>query len=242
MNPVSEPKSSYSENAKKAIVQEVIRLPGRSGREIAASLGLEKSRVNSFLYGEGKSRFGLIETEYRWHPPKAITVEANDPPLVSNRTSSQKPRNLSSTRTQAKSEWSQDFTSSQPISQDLRNSAQSQPPHPPSPPLPQSVCGALANLPLTQATLKIRTLNLEIVELAFADDDFHLLDDRLIAELSIRRSELVSQSHRLPEKKTSDNRTLLILVIALTAFVFGIFASEYIPKPVKQIAPPTVKQ
>ena len=64
------------------------------------------------------------------------------------------------------------------------------PPNPPAPP-DRTICGNLAQLSLTQATIKIRTLSLEIVELAFAEDEYNLLDDRLKAELSIRRTELL---------------------------------------------------
>ena len=57
---------SYVENTKQRIVQYVLTHPGRKGREIALALGLDKSRVNSFLYSEGKRRFGLKESNWRW--------------------------------------------------------------------------------------------------------------------------------------------------------------------------------
>lgn len=121
--------STYAETTKQAIVREVYRLPGRSGKEIAGFLGLERSRVNSFLYNEGKVRFGLIQSQWRWFSPN------------------------------------------------IRQKSLATPIHPSDPPLQKSVCRALSDLSLTQATLKIRSLNLEVVELAFAEDDFLFLDD-----------------------------------------------------------------
>jgi hypothetical protein len=60
--------STYAESTKLQIVRAVLRQPGRTGRQIAESLGLDRSRVNSFLYGEGKRRFGLSNSSWRWYP------------------------------------------------------------------------------------------------------------------------------------------------------------------------------
>jgi hypothetical protein len=58
------------------------------------------------------------------------------------------------------------------------STAQPDPPARPTITGPKSICRALSELPLNEATLKIRSLNLDIVELVFADDDFYLLDDQ----------------------------------------------------------------
>jgi len=78
----------------------------------------------------------------------------------------------------------------------------------------KSICKALSELPLSEATLKIRSLNLDIVELVFADDDFNLLDDQLKAEFSIRRAELMAS--KAPDKATSRISSAWVLIIALT--------------------------
>ena len=46
----------YAESTKQRIVDYVLRNPGHTGGEIASALGLDKSRVNSFLYSEGRQR------------------------------------------------------------------------------------------------------------------------------------------------------------------------------------------
>jgi hypothetical protein len=93
---------------------------------------------------------------------------------------------------------------------------------------PKSICKALSELPLSEATLKIRSLNLDIVELVFADDDFNLLDDQLKAEFSIRRAELMAS--KAPDKATSRISSAWVLIIALTiALSASIFMSNNRP-------------
>ena len=59
--------SSYSLQTKERIIGAVPTGPGRTGKEIATSLHLNKSRVNSFLYGEGKREYGLMQKQWRWY-------------------------------------------------------------------------------------------------------------------------------------------------------------------------------
>ena len=90
-------------------------------------------------------------------------------------------------------------------------------PIPPAGPItsgPKSICRALSELPRSEATLKIRTLDLNIVELAFADDDFPLLDDQLKAELSIRRAELMAI--QTPEKASIQGSNIWLLIFGLS--------------------------
>ena len=90
---------------------------------------------------------------------------------------------------------------------------------------PKSICRALSELPLIEATLKVRSLNLDIVELVFADEDFHLLDDQLKAEFSIRRAELMAS--KAPDKATSRISSAWLLIIALfIALSISIFVSN----------------
>jgi hypothetical protein len=59
--------SSYSDSTKQSIAKEVLLRPGQTGRQIAHRLNLDRSRVNSFLYGEGKNKFGLTLNHWRWY-------------------------------------------------------------------------------------------------------------------------------------------------------------------------------
>lgn len=100
---------------------------------------------------------------------------------------------------------------------------------------PKSICRALSELPRSEATLKIRTLNLDVVELVFADDDFSLLDDQLKAECSIRRAELMAR--KIPEKNTLRLSTVWLLIIAvLIAWSMAIVMSSN--RPVNHWQPP----
>ena len=65
--------SFYAESTKQRIIQYVLTHPGRTGGEIARVLGLDKRRVNSFLYSEGRRHFGLVVTNWRWSATGVVT-------------------------------------------------------------------------------------------------------------------------------------------------------------------------
>ena len=189
------PGSAYPESTKRSIVLEVHRIPGRRGREIAASLNLDRSKVNSFLHDEGKRIYDLRQVNYAWFPP--IETTPSPPPA---------PR-----------------------------------PVVPPPTQPTSICSALSELPATQATLKIRSLSLEIVDLAFAEDDFSLLDDQIKAELSIRRAELMANN--TPEKHTTHHPNIwLIAVLLAMAFAIGVAVSNKEQRPGDHLPKSTLNQ
>ena len=185
--------TSYSDSIKRSIVIQVHRLPGRRGREIAATLYLDKSSVNRFLHHEGKQIYGLRQINYAWFPPSATSPSPQPKPV--------------------------DTAATQPI----------------------SICRALADLSITQATLKIRTLSLEIVDLAFAEDDFSLLDDQLKAELSIRRAELMA-GHPLEKQDTSNSRIWPIAVFVASAFAISIAVSNKQQSPDNNLPKSTLNQ
>jgi len=123
----------------------------------------------------------------------------------------------------------------------LPSTAQPDPPVRPSITGPKSICRALSELPLSEATLKIRSLNLDIVELVFADDDFHLLDDQLKAEFSIRRAELMAS--KAPDKAASRISGAWLLIIALSiALSISIFVSNNRPNNDGQSPNPSLNQ
>jgi hypothetical protein len=99
----------------------------------------------------------------------------------------------------------------------------------------------LSELPLTQATLKIRSLSLKIVDLAFAEDDFSLLDDRIKAELSIRRAELMANN--TPEKHAVRYPNILLIAVLLAiAFAIGVAVSNKEQSPGDHLPKPTFNQ
>lgn len=178
--------STYAESTKRRIVQFVITHPGHKGGEIASSLGLDKSRVNSFLYSEGKRRFGLQQSNWRW---SASGVDMIKPDNTRNRRS--------------------------------YGIKEIPPEHPPASrvvPI-NSICGSLNILGVTDATLKIRGMNEHQINLTFAEDEYALLDERLQAELAIRRSELLNAKPVKAESKSHFTNPLLLIALGLMAVI-----------------------
>ncbi len=177
---------SYAESTKQRIVQYVLTSPGHTGGTIASALGLDKSRVNSFLYSEGKRRFGLQQSNWRWSAPGNVI------------------RNTGYTR----GPTGYDSTDSSPGSTGER-------------PVPlNSICGTLSCLGLTEATLKIRGMNEHQINLAFAEDEYSLLDDRLQAELAIRRSELLNAKPAMAGSTSPFSNPLVVIALGLMAVIF----------------------
>lgn len=77
--------STYAESTKLLIVRSVLGQPGRTGKQIAQSLGLDRSRVNSFLYGEGKRRFGLVSSSWCWYAAQSIGTKSRPASVASRR-------------------------------------------------------------------------------------------------------------------------------------------------------------
>jgi len=170
--------ATYAESTKLQIVRAVLRQPGRTGRQIAESLGLDRSRVNSFLYGEGKKRFGLMEANWCWYPGRA-----HEPWVPSNR-------------------------ATEPAHRDHRVVEQT-----------ESVCAILSRMSITNATLKIRTLSLTLVELAFGEDEYPALDERLQAELIIRKKTIESASTSVQVVRHGSSRWVWVIIVVLGAWV-----------------------
>lgn len=76
----------------------------------------------------------------------------------------------------------------------------------------------------SEATLKIRSFCLEIVDFVFADDDFNLLDDQLRADFSVRRAELMARSP--PKAATVQGSNIWILIIALSILLSISFSAS----------------
>lgn len=177
----------YAESTKQRIVDYVRRNPGRTGRDIGIALGLDRSRVNSFLYSEGKRRFGLRVINWRW---SAEVVQG---------------------RTTIVDSWPT-VRSARAIGE--RHGIQSD-----SLPV-QSICGALKQVGISNATLKIRGMSEQQVNLAFAEDDYQYLDERLQVELAIRRSELLAAKPSQPAQAPPSKNPLLIIGIFLIGLLW----------------------
>ena len=184
----------YVESTKQRIVHYVLRNPGRTGGEIASALGLDRSRVNSFLYSEGRRRFGLQDNNWRWSATGVVSSNRR----TSRRSTVYVPPAPSSGRSRERQ---------LPIT---------------------SICGSLSRLSITDATLKIRGMNEQQINLAFAEDDYGLLDDRLQAELAMRRSELLNArpAEAVPSSPFSNPLVLIGLGLMVVIFLGNVMSNS----------------
>ncbi len=56
----------YSQSTVDRILRLISEQPGLTGRQIAKRLGLRKDHVNSWLYSEGKRKYGLQQKDWAW--------------------------------------------------------------------------------------------------------------------------------------------------------------------------------
>ena len=94
----------------------------------------------------------------------------------------------------------------------------------------QSICGTLARLPITQATIKIRSLSLEIVQLAFEEDEYSLLDDRLKAELAQRLAKLENPTTAPIKRSASPSWVVWIAIIFSSLWLFTTLNNQQRPQ------------
>lgn len=226
--PITGKGSSFSSTTKSKIIAAVDQLPGRTGREIASALGLDKSSVNSFLYGEGKRLHGLVESEYRWYPKSMLlkqrpfasksTVQKGSRPSVASSPTSQRP--LASPEDNARQRTPLHELQEQRQAGTIRPQKAASTPAPieinDSRRLTNSICGMLAQMDQTQAALKIRQMPLNLIGVAFGEDDYPLLDDRLKIELVMRKKDLESrpaESTTLTKRNTTPWPWILLALI-----------------------------
>jgi hypothetical protein len=200
--------ATYAESTKLQIIRAVLGQPGCTGRQIAESLGLDRSRVNSFLYGEGKRRFGLVVSNWRWY-----AGQASEPSVVSS--TLRKP-----------TYWvDRVYERDEPRKQQFTNAVDRAHDHDYSP-LKDSVCSILSSMSITNATLKIRTLSLTLVELAFGEDEYPALDERLQAELIIRKKGLEEASKDIQVIRHGPNRWLWVVIVVLGVWVLTLLGNQ----------------
>lgn len=174
---------AYAESTKQRIVLYVLTHPRHTGGEIAAVLGLDKSRVNSFLYSEGRRRFGLQVHNWRWSASGLVGRSAGRPTVYAD-----------------------------PVDPPERIRERGVP--------VTSICGALSRLGLSEATLKIRGMNEQQINLAFAEDEYSLLDDRLQAELAMRRTELLNAKPVVAAPASPFSNPLVVIALGFMALIF----------------------
>jgi hypothetical protein len=79
---------------------------------------------------------------------------------------------------------------------------------------------------LTNATLKIRTMPLTLLELAFTEDEYPLLDERLQVELVMRKKSLEAVSKDVQVVKQAPNRLVWVVIIILGAWVLRLLGNQ----------------
>jgi hypothetical protein len=79
---------------------------------------------------------------------------------------------------------------------------------------------------ITNATLKIRTLSLTLVELAFGEDEYPALDERLQAELIIRKKGLEEASKDIQVIRHGSNRWLWVVIAVLGVWVLTLLGNQ----------------
>ena len=146
-------------------------------------LGLDKSRVNSFLYSEGRRRFGLQVNNWRWSASGLVGQSAGRRTGYGHL-----------------------------VDPSGRNRERGVPIN--------SICGALSQLGLSDATLKIRGMNEQQINLAFAEDEYSLLDDRLQAELAMRRTELLNAKPVVTASASPFSNPLVVIALGFMALIF----------------------
>ena len=192
LSPPPQSGSSYSFQTKERIIEAVRTAPGRTGKEIATSLRLDKSKVNSFLYGEGKRKYGLIEKQWRWW-------------LSSSASSGKESQESAPYR----------IVLQQPLQFSLPSSSRQQ-----KRTSETSICACLAAMGRSDATIKIRGMSLEGVELAFQEEEYAQLDEYCQVELATRRSILLQQT---PAKDVTRSvtywRPFLLILFVVVCFL-----------------------
>jgi len=79
---------------------------------------------------------------------------------------------------------------------------------------------------ITNATLKIRALSLTLVELAFGEDEYPALDERLQAELIIRKKTLEPASKEIQVARHGSSRWAWVIVVVLGAWVLMLLSNQ----------------
>ena len=185
--------SYYSLQTKKRIIEAVCAGPGRTGREIAISLHLDRSRVNNFLYGEGKRKYGLIQKEWRWY--LSVSGEKESQGSAPYRAVLQPPLQF-------------------PLPSSSRQQKR----------IPEtSICACLVAMGRSDATIKIRGMSLESIELAFQEEEYAQLDEYCQVELATRRSMLLQKAPAKETIKSVNCWPFILILLAIACVLVFVF-------------------
>jgi hypothetical protein len=79
---------------------------------------------------------------------------------------------------------------------------------------------------LTNAALKIRSMPLTLLELAFTEDEYPLLDERLQVELVMRKKSLELMSKDVQVVKQAPNALVWVVIIILGIWVLTLLSNQ----------------
>jgi hypothetical protein len=79
---------------------------------------------------------------------------------------------------------------------------------------------------LTNAALKIRSMPLTLLELAFTEDEYPLLDERLQVELVLRKKSLELMSKDVQVVKQAPNSLVWVVIIILGIWVLTLLSNQ----------------
>ena len=79
---------------------------------------------------------------------------------------------------------------------------------------------------LTNATLKIRSMPLTLLELAFTEDEYPLLDERLQVELVMRKKSLELMPKDVQVVKQAPNGLVWVVIIILGIWVLTLLSNQ----------------
>lgn len=188
---------------KSSIVALVRRRPGLTGRQIAAELDLDKGRVNSFLYGEGKERLGLIVRHWHWSAPELTRATS---------TSAQRPQPTPIL----------EGTTEPSLQDSLRTFQFSGTPRlatPASEPAAPGICRVLLQLPEARALRQIDRMEVEAIDRACAEDDYPDLGEDLQIALATRRASLLDRQEQARRRRTTTLWGWLVRIAAVALLI-----------------------
>ncbi|MFN9610694.1 MAG: hypothetical protein ACK546_00850 [bacterium] len=203
MKPIDRSRQSSSPltpDQERAVVALVQRRPGLTGRQIASELNLEKGSVNSFLYGEGQQKNGLVVRDWHWYLEEHL--EGKSAP-------SARPEHTS---------HRQKTSGELPLEASLRTVELASPPRlrtVVSQPAAPGICRLLLQIPEARALKQISRMDVEAIDRAFGEEDYPGLGEHLQIALVNRRASLVDTQEQARLLRTTSLWGWLLRIAAV---------------------------
>lgn len=172
---------SLTTGEQNAIVALVQRQPGWTGREIANALQMDKGRVNAFLYSDGKEKYGLVVSNWRWSAGSRST-----PAVASNAV----------VPAQAPKPAAEEFDA---LQSSLKTVQLSPVPHlrtVGSARTTAGICRVLLQIPEPRALKQISRMEQETIDRVCGEEDYPRLGETLQIALAERRAGLIEQQEQ----------------------------------------------